>query len=74
MGKWEYRTFVRMFMAAKGGGLAAQWAHDAKESRGADELMDDQGNDGWELVSVACVPFGIVEGGHVQYWLKRPKA
>lgn len=71
MQQWEYKIFVRVFVVS--GGSTYRWGHDDKDKRGGEELANDMGKEGWELVGLTTVPLGS-STGHVHYAFKRPRS
>jgi Domain of unknown function (DUF4177) len=69
MQKWEYQVVVRVLVDAK-----YQWAEDEKDKRSSGEILNELGNDGWELVAApsALAYLGSKTISHVHYIFKRP--
>lgn len=67
MQKWEYMTLSLLPDEKQ----VPQWTDAPEDNRSASERLNELGEEGWELVSVAQ----HVEGGDKRrtvYWLKRP--
>lgn len=68
MQKWEYKVIARTYILA--GGQEYKWGFDPKDKRSGEELLNDLGAQGWELVQVSVIPYA--SSGYMHYTFKRP--
>ena len=66
MQKWEYTTLTLISKATR----EPEWADAPEDNRSASERLNELGEEGWELVSVAQ---HTGDQARTVYWLKRPK-
>jgi hypothetical protein len=70
MQKWEYFVLVRSQLNGQW-----RWAEDNKDNRSSNEVLNDLGKQGWELVSTPTMLaslYGNVGSTVMQYIFKRP--
>jgi Domain of unknown function (DUF4177) len=66
MQNWEYTTLTLISNAKQ----ELEWTDAQEDNRSASERLNELGNEGWELVSVAQ---HTGDQARTVYWMKRPK-
>jgi hypothetical protein len=67
MQRWEYRVIVRIAVDNR-----YTWS-DAKDKRSSEQVLNDMGKEGWELVTVSTVVARPATGeSHLHYIFRRP--
>ena len=66
MQSWEYTTLTLISNAKQ----ELEWTDAQDDNRSASERLNELGEEGWELVSVAQ---HLGDQARTVYWLKRPK-